>query len=348
MSDGRELKGQQYQPRFNFLAPFTEQVKDYGITEPAATGSEGNAATEIIPIDRGAARVRTFDQAAIGATLAAKVYKFPSYRNIQIPDVLTGVVVDYNTSTGDGETTFPIEDQIAVAVGSGSVSINPRANAQASASIMPVITPEITSYNGNNVPVNVYMFFLAEGATSQAQILTRLAQADLANATVNAWPKFKPQEVLMVLKGQQLSLSTNANTSARLSWSDNSASGERVKGSGYSTEVGVTTRRETIPATIHGTFTVSNVAMEETVTSKADASSIAIWSTVGTVAGTVNKQEKTGKVYASVSPSTIPTTGGVTAIPTSGLYLVDVSVEPSSLHGYSMITAEVFDFSYYA
>ena len=43
-------------------------------------------------------------------------------------------------------------------------------------------------------------------------------------------------------------------------------------------------------------------------------------------------------------PNSLPATTGVTAIPTSGVYVKDLSVEVFG-YGYAMVTGTVFDFA---
>ena len=347
MSDGRILSGQQYLTKDNITAPFVEQMKDYDRASPATTGDEGTLGKEIVPIDRGAARVRTFDRTTIGTALLAISHSFPNRRDINFPDVLTSLTVVFNKSQGDGLTAFPVSQQTVVAIGSGSVSINPRSTAQGSAAITPALLPDISRTPGQNVPTTVYMFFMADGTVTQAAILTRLTT--LAAATVSAWPVFKPQTHTFVLRGQQVSLSANASTQARLSWSENAASGERVWGGGISREVGLNTTIETLPPTIHPALSITGfVSDNETVTVTADASSTDIIATVGAVLGVANIKTISAVVEGSITPTSIAATGGQTSIPITGLYLYSVDVNASEQFGYSRVTCEVFNFAYFA
>lgn len=348
--DGPTRSGQLFNPKDQFgIIPYIEEKVRYD-EATGLTGIEGQDNTEIQVVDRKSATKRVYDVAAVKAALLEISQKFVRYTSIDgLPRVLSGLTVTFTKSAGTGSTSFPITQQLAIAVGdSGSVSINPRANAQSSAAIVTDLIPTIVPTEASNVPVKVYRFFQAEDNIEEAAILTRLTA--LADAPVLAWPKFRPVPHTFVLKGEQVSLQANAATTARVSWSSTSASGERVWGGGVSEERGVTSRSVEIPPTIHGAITLSPTSDTQAVDVSASAQSTEIVTTVpgGNNAAQENLQSTSATVTGSITPTSLAATSGVTAIPTSGLYLYRLDIDANFGFETALVVAEVFDFAYFA
>lgn len=351
MSDGNILSGQQFDPRGDTtVRRFTEQVMDYDKSAaPRTVGVEGNDGVEITPMDAAAAKVRTWDLAAIRAELAASVIKVPGKTTVDLPDVLTAIAATYNKDHGTGAESHPTTQQGLEVHGGGSGSLRTSATAQASASIVVDITPSITTYRNIKVPC-VHAFFYMEMPVTNAQVLTRLASAALFNATVLDLPIFRPKIHSFVLKGGQIALRQSADSevagsvnAAETVWSKSFQYGD-----GYSKEVGVSIRTKEIGPVINGTVNISGGTSDTTgtVSISVDASCLGLTGAIDIATIDNTPAAVTGSASASVTPTSASATSP-TAIPTSGLYLVDLNPDIGE-YGYAFIHAVVVDFSVYA
>ena len=351
MSDGRILSGQQFDPRGDTtVLTYTEQVQDYDKNvSPQVVGVEGVDGVEITPMDAAAAKVRTWDLAAIQAQLATSVIKVAGKTTVDLPDVLTAIAATYNKDFGTGVGSHPTSKQGLEVVGAGSGSLHPTASAQASASIVVDISPSITTYRNLKVPCTHAFFYMALPVTT-AQILTRLATAALFGAPVTDLPVFRPKIHSFVLKGGQLALRQSADTEISCSESSDVTSHTKAYQSGdeYSKEVGVSSKTVTIGPVINGTINISGGTSDTTgiVTISVDASCVGISGSINLSPITNTPAALSGTVSASVTPTSASATSP-TGIPTTGLYLVDLTPDIGE-YGYAFIHAEVVDFSVYA
>lgn len=354
MSDGAILHGQQFDPRgVGIKRRFVEQVLDYDGPDAArVSGAEGNAATELDPIDRAAVRQRVWDVAAITAEYLAANLSFPGKTVVSsLPNVLQSYTVTYNKSSGAGADNHPISQQGHVITGGGSGSLSPRSRAQGSAAIIADVTWNIKTLQGVQVDCTHYYFYLASPITL-AQVLTKLAV--LAGVAVTNLPVFKPQTHQVKVYGGQVSLQASADTTVGLGWSENSSgtvtsTSKRFEyGDGYSQEVGLTTRILTIPPTIHGTLTVTGATTDtETVTATVVADTMAVSGPTVSIPAILNSPTPiTATVTAGVTPTSLSATSPA-AVPTSGLYLVDHDATPAEF-GLLLVHAVVVDFAQYA
>ena len=122
-----------------------------------------------------------------------------------------------------------------------------------------------------------------------------------------------------------------------------SASYSQSQGAGGSQDYGVTNRSVNIRPTIHGAIDLSEggtvaTSMSQSVTATANAS-------IGS-SPTASRTE-TLTAAASVSPTSLPATA-IPAIPTSGLYVYALEVEPASLYGRSKARIRVVDAALFA
>lgn len=351
MSDGPKLSGQQYDPAEGVLHPFTEQNMDYSGPESLRiTGVEAQANTEIIPVDRSAAKVRVFDLAGIQAVLDAYVEKIPGFAtNLPLPDVCTALTITYNNSAAAGSSSHPSSQQSFGFAGTSiSGGYNPTASAQGSGSVQPDILPHIKQYWSQKVPTINYFFYMPK-STTIAAILTKLGTATFANATVNSLPAFRPESLEFTLKGASVSVKADADSHASFSGTETSYKVAYEWGNGGSKEVGLTTTTRTISPTLHGAISISGATSDTatgTATVVASTPSVVL-GMVTLLAGITNAPTATSATAtASVYPTTVSATSP-TGIPTSGLYLVDLNIGDLSF-ARRLYHAEVADFSFFA
>lgn len=347
MSDGAKLSGQQYNRRTDTIIPYTERSEDYSGPETLrVTGKEGDPKTEIQPTDRAAAKVTVYDTTAIEAALAEIHHSWPSLSSIYLPDVLESVSVVWNKSLGSGTATSGPGYMAAI---NTSVTADASSQVQGSAAISGQVQPVIKEYVSRDLPTMNYSFYIKDDA-SLAQILTRLATPELANATVLALPVWKPVRHVITAIGGQLSLRQTAEARASGGGSDSSSYVSNTTGTSNSTEAGVQSNTVTIPATIHAAITISNATDTTgtlTVAARAQTPSITSGATYGTQAAQdVNPTDLTGSVAGSTSPGSLSATSPA-AIPVTGLYLTDIGVSIEDF-GFLLIRASVINFIIFA
>ena len=350
MSNGNILYGQQYDEQTDVALPFTEQIENFENEGGAA--SLGNARTEILPVDYNASKVRTFtpptqeqlDEAAV------KLYENISFT---LPDTLLGVTAYYTQANGVDGSASETGDGASVGA-TGSLSINLSSSSQGAAAISPEVFINIRPNVAVDVPCTVHLFYIADTST-RAQILSKLSS--LAGATVLDWPQFKPKATTLFLLSQQVELSARANLGQTATVTDTTSSYAKSEGTSVSKSLGVTMRVVTIPPTIHGSLTITNSATV-TKTVNAGASVQVTRSGAGWLDGTywpertvtTSPNPATATAAATVLSeafnSTIPTTGGTTDVPNSGLY-ARLQTQPWKF-GFMQVRAEVVNFNIFS
>lgn len=343
MSDGQKLNGSQFlfrMPRLltNVGVPFTQQVLDYhGPKTNRTTGQEEVLYTEVTPKDEAAADVRVYDVSALVDLLATINMVSPGFCVVDLPDVLVGVTLTYNASSGDGQSNYPAGTFL---VGSTHVTFSPKASAQASATVMPVVSWNILKYSGVRVPCTDYVFSMLSPVT-MIQVRDRI-RTITGDATVGIIPTYYPKEEQIELRGQQVSIRQEASSRLYVS----SEEGSREKGDGYSTDSGASVNTVTIPSTIHNGVPI-------TVTNSSDASKtvrVTVTANAPEILGISITNEPTyieATATGSFSPSTIGASpGGAVSFPPSGLQIVDVHGEVDEL-GLIYIVARVVNCDVY-
>lgn len=349
MSDGKTLSGQQYDPRLDAIIPFTERVRNYsgnGSATARVTGIEGTVRTDINPMDEAAAKVRTYNVAAAQAVLDAVDERTNEFVDLSadLPPILAGLVVTYNTSSGSGTSNHPAAWQYSIDIGTSvSYTVSPRSRAQGSAAILPDLLAEIEDPGqyAKNVPAVVYRYF---ASTSQTLAQALVLLTTRAGSPVLELPHFKPKAHTFVLRGEQVSLSSEADTTQTIHIHGSDAGYNYMYGNGVSVEVGLTTKTVRLPPTIHGLYTnigfggqTTSVSVDVEATAKG----------VGTIADVVNDPPEVSRnVSGTIYPTTLPATSPA-AIPTTGLYLVRLS-SGESIYGRVPVRAAVVNFNYFA
>lgn len=354
MSDSTTRSGVQLDLQRGPLSiPFTEREYDY--TNPNSdatarvTGQEAVSGVDQTPLDRDAAKVRTYDIAAIqAAALAQDPTVTLGKVRVPLPDVLTSIAVTYTKSSGAGTSSHPAANQQGVISGAGGVSLDPRASSQGSATISPTITWRKKSPSSVLVNCENYFFFAASPMT-MATALTKINT--VAPSAVLDLPLLYPEEVMFLTKGGQVSVRAGADTSIHIAKSDaaSTSSGDVEYGTDSSLEVGQQTQRDVIPESLHNTFTLT-ASDSQTVTVTGDSSTIALAAGAITISAITNTISVTGTAAASIvipylGTAVIPATTPVD-IPHTGRYLV--AIEGSEdIAGLVLVHATVVNFVQY-
>lgn len=340
-NDGKLLHGQRHFPRDGYTAAFTQRVKDNRDAELEV----GDANKEITPLDGHSSRIVTWDTAAIATEFLTLYRSMPTTINMQLPPVLDGISVTFNSQAADGEANTLSQDAYSAGT-SGSLSFSPRSNARASAAILPDVVPIIREVSGVSRPATLYAFFLPNNSTRTA-VLTRLAT--ITGQTVRDWPQFKPTAETLVLKGQEGSVTLGASADHNDRWSeDNLSFGIYTQGE-VSRSVGLTNKLVRLPACVHGDLTISSPTQTATGT-------VTVSATIPQIVGTgiapsfpqvtVAPTPRTITVTGSVFPTFLPATPGGT-IPTSGLYLYSLETQPAEWD-HIQVLATIVDCSIFA
>lgn len=356
MSNGKLRSGQEYLARHDIIAPFTEQVVEY--TNPPnpgtekTTGVEGTTAAEIIPKDEGSATIRVYDKAAILAALEALVYSWYSKVSLSLPDVLTDLVVEWNTNAGNGQTLHPASQQSGEFVGSGEAHVTPRATAQGNVSLMPDLQATITSFReaSRSVPATNFIFYAASPLTL-TDIQIKLEEL-LDVVAVYDMPVFMPVSNVFTCMGQQSSVQAQADSSAVVAGSGSGASASESFssewGNGYSNDVGVSNRTVILPPTLHAGISLANATNTQSVTISVQANTVPLSIGMSVVVPAITNAPTPSVATASgeVTPASISATSPAD-IPRSGYYIADINVNLID-YGILMVHASVVDMSNFA
>lgn len=203
-------------------------------------------------------------------------------------------------------------------------------------------------YYVRNKTANNFQVSLVENGTAGA-IVTITADSALysVHPAVKKWPRFSTDEPVFVLAGKTAAVQSSAEANFSIGGSTSSGNIAYNKGKSYSKDLSFITRTEPLPECIHG---VINLAGDLTKAVNASAYAYAETPAIGTVIGIVPRQESVSAVSLNVTASVTPTSLAATTltdIPTSGLYLKDISLQTTE-HGHAYVRCEMVDFSYFA
>lgn len=332
MSDGKLLQGQKYDEDNNLVVRFTQQMQEIASADLLL----GNNKTEIIPQDAAASIVRTYST----PDLTAYYFQTPTTINIQFPDVLTDITSTWSDSKAEGtKSSGPGSFYF---VGSGSDAISASASATSGGSYTPDVQPLIKQTWAQNAIASKVLFYLP-GNVTNTQILDRLS--GIFDATVQAWPIFKPEAITITITAEQCSLQASAEARNAYNVSSAGTGGSTTKGEGYSKDASSTVKTIRIPPTLHDSISITNASRNFTLQAIATASAPAIMSLSGSVivpAATAGGTPVSQLINAKIEPSSIPATSPKT-IPSSGLYVAQIDCK-SWKYNLTAVQAIVVDF----
>lgn len=360
MSDGVVRQGQRLNKQAGIIEPFTEQMVD----DATLATMLGEPLVEAIPHDYNATLVRTYEDLSdlYEAVAPVKVPGTVTMSKAQLPDTLVSVAVGFNFTELAGEDVSD-EPLVEVSGSNGDITISATAAAQAGASVSPYIQPIVKEAPAGVPLVCTHVFFYMTGNFTRNDVLTRLAAADIFNTSVSNWPLFRPVSQTLTLSGQQVSVRANATSRQHggytseggYSWQlqpGNDSGNDMGAGThtgnrsdGFSKEGGLSTQLVTLPPTINALITLSSTSLAKTATVSVNANMRELVFTSAALAGVIaitnEPAARTATATGKISPATIPATN-VTAIPSSGLYLVELSTQFAEA-GISYVHSVVID-----
>jgi hypothetical protein len=223
-------------------------------------------------------------------------------------------------------------------------------HAQGSVAVVPELGFVIKPFRGVGLPCFHVLLLVANGA-SRATILS--AAASLLGVAVSEYPAFSPKPATVLCTGGHVSArilaSVKAHSNSRLDYTGVSqGNGEaRANGYGYSYEIGVNTKIIHLPASVHGAITLGgdtnhNAAYSASCsldTGAGGGASLIVPAIAGNANGAIGVVESGNTI--------IPATPGVTAVPSSGLYLTQRGIisEPHPRYDRTRVILEIVDFA---
>jgi hypothetical protein len=321
------LKQYRYDKRIGGLVETTEQF----VSPP--TSAPGNFYGEIRIIDEDHSLQIT--ETVPTSALASYVRTIPTWSNIPIPPVLTGIDIVWNEDFGEGRYggvwQGHAEGDSYTLTGSNS------GDATSTVSFIPEVTPKIKEYWTRGIPTKTHYFYTS--TVSVEAILARLSS--ITGATVEEWPIFKPEPVIIALIGGKMSVQAKASAQGYYSIDSDSFGVSLSESDGESYDFNHSNRSLVIPPTIHAAF---NLSGDKLKTKTITATAAVRWYGYGGFPSTTSDGASVSKqLRAFVSPTSVTATSP-SAIPVTGFYLVDCHIEEADW-GYSMVMAEVLDAS---
>jgi len=321
-----QLKSSEWDYELNTAVTRTEQF-----VAPPTNLNQPNTSFRAVNKDRTLQITETPPVSALLSYLAA----FPTEVNLNLPNVLRKVQVVWSSDTAQGSSDS--EWQGVVVGESGSLSGSEDGDAASSVSLRPELLIDIEQPSGSNLQGTAYFFYIetVNNVVTPAAFLDRLNT--LCGAPVSRWPIFRPVSHTLLAQGAKATVRADASGSASVSYSENSQSVTSSTGKGSSYDVGLALSSVIIPPTIHPAIILQNAAPRTLVVS---AVATAGWT--GTNFPTVNVESNAQHIVgAAVTPTALPTTYP-SAIPKSGLYVVQSRVEPYKW-GWAKCSAIVMD-----
>ena len=321
------------------IRKFTQQEWPVEQLESSPHGF-GDPNTEITVTDMNSVLVKVFETEDLSTQqLALSPLVYETLLSFNLPAILTGVSIVYNSNEGAGND---LSSGSGYATGDPfNLTIPASARSSGSASIIPDAIPTIVQPVAEDVMATVYEFYVASG-TSAAALLALLSTA--AGASVLAWPLFNTKLVTLSLHGQTASLAANAEVHKSVYIGDTASSNSAVVEQGYSSENGVSIRTKEISPTLHAAIVLSGPSQTATVAATASAG----WTGTGVFpSGSAGSSPTAITLTASVTPTTIPATVP-TDIPRTGLYLKRLQSQTDDETGNVYVIATVVDMSLFA
>lgn len=328
-----------FDSRLQLLITGTKQVVAKGSTTP---GISAGVVTEVKEIDKYREQKIVTTQPLAGVDNYHRVLE--TTVNLDIPAKVISLhgYVEENGGVG----SWSESGTYLLGNGHGSGGVQLRGNAQASAAMIPELGWLIRYAKTTNRPARHVLFNVASNA-NRATILA--AAGAILGATVNDWPDFAPQELVLLLTGQK----SNVNVTTTASAYDSVVSdylgamkftgGSRTSGSGLSFEVGVNVKIVRISPTIHG-----DLSIDGTVTADANGGAgytAAASINAGTSGAIVGLGSAAGAHSAIIPVTSLNATTGAADWPNAGLYAHRIVPEPDPTYDRLRVLMEVVDFA---
>lgn len=322
------LNGVDYEEGFNIQIPYTESI---------ATTLPASGTFEADPLGDGRWLVRTYDPNDIDAALSSVMVKFPTRHSMDLPPVLQEIRLSWDSSEGTG--TQWQDNQLYVYGGMNSLVQDDSGQNTAQISATPQFDIIMKDIWARNLIATSHVFFL-KGPVTEVDIMSKLG------ATM--WPVFKPKSYALTTTGVSVSCSVSGSIKRAFSPYDGYLGAVEYNWSkNFNKDRSIKNITLSIPQCIHNTITVNET---KTVTASPSVDlkfpttpplNIDSGTQVEGLEVRVNFAETVTETAAVnfYLPPTEPT-----AVPSSGLYIVDSNVEFYKF-GYFIVRATTIDAS---
>lgn len=264
----------------------------------------------------------------------------PSIANVNLPDTLVSVDVEWSEQSGEGsgETNWA-----GSATGSSwSLTSQTGASAESSGAVLPELVVVTKQTWGHNLPSTIYYMIVEKVAGEITLAMVTAQLASLYGVTATQWPVFHPKTYVVALSGNKVNITAQVSAHASMSYSSSSLSWSRTTSGSKHIDHSLTTGTRVIPNVL-----CSGLSISQTRTK--DVSAVA---NLGFYSGLI-------PTFSFTDPEITESCSGFakgrfdattpSAIPTSGKYMLNVAVRPfQNLSGFMMIAVEVIDASVFA
>ena len=258
--------------------------------------------------------------------------------DLEVPPTLKSVEVVWAEDRYDGEGESEGSATMPDTTRGMSVTAEASNQSQGSYSLIPSVRVELEHFWGRDLSATMHFFYCKMTNNQLSEDAIRSKLGGILNATLNKWPKFKPQSHTLVARGGTLKVNSEASIRKTKAYDLNgikslSDSSSKNKGSGYDMRIDIVN----IPPCIHPAITVTGgtaLSLSARSTSRARLT--------GELSG--NEQSSASNtVRSSVSPASFAATTPA-EIPKTGFYLISSKVEPYKW-GWVKCSAVVLDAS---
>jgi hypothetical protein len=300
-----------YDEAFGISLPFVEKI---------TTSIPDNINSDVESLGGGRYLVREYDLETLGSELGSFRLTYPTRVNLNLPDVLKSISVEWETdqSVGLFDSDNSLEGTFK------SVSIDDRGTTSASISATPKFNIDIEEIFAQNLVARVDVFFL-KGPISQGNILGAVGASQ--------WPVFKPQSHTITAFSKKITASVGASVSA--SSQETEETSGKIRSRSKQTESGFSSTPiiVNIPSCLSSEISINSVAPVSGLTISATAKIL--------VVAPVSQTNTVGLTMENSVNRNIPATSP-TDVPRSGRYLVDSDVEFFKF-GWFLVKATTFD-----
>lgn len=274
-------------------------------------------------------------RASVVPVAVMEAYKLETLTRVgvDLPRVLKSVKVVWSQQQSIGTQDTQAYDYASGL--SGAVSLSIPDSASSAASVSADIQVELEELDSSGLLATRLEFYLKPPLTT-AGILAKLAA--LLGASVAAWPTFKTKSSTITVTGQSVSVRANVNVMLKHSWSPTGNARGAASSVSDDFSVNLQTNSVQIPHSIHNGITIEG----DLTKSIPIAATAFMYITSSNGAAITATKTKTGIASGVVTPATLPATGGP-AIPTSGLYLLNLEAPQVNRFGWYKLSAVIFD-----
>lgn len=322
------LHGVDYEESFNIQIPYVESI---------ATTLPSSGTFEADPLGDGRWLVRTYNPDDIDSALSSVMVTYPTRHSMDLPPVLQEITLAWDSSEGAG--TQWQDNQLYVYGGMNSLVQDDSGSNTAQLSATPQFDIIMKDIWARNLIATSHVFFL-KGPVAEVDIMSKLG--------ASMWPVFKPKSYALTTKGVSVSCSVSGSIKRAFSPYDGYLGAVEYNWSkNFNKDRSIKNITLSIPQCIHGPISVNdsktvtaspsvNIKFPQTPPLNIDSGTQVVGLEV--LVNFTETVTETAEVDFYLPP-TEPT-----AVPSSGLYIVDSNVEFYKF-GYFIVRATTIDAS---